>query len=154
MTDKLTIIGIDPGLVHTGFVVMEFDENLVLRVLPQVFDGNQKDLVIAQANGFPNAYIYIENYRPRGNIYATDIPMQKLVQEFNTRIRRGKIVDNTGVKMVVGQQLMQLFGVWDFAQKTHHQDLRSAARIAIYGALKDMELNEVLFTYAQHKLGL
>jgi hypothetical protein len=49
-----------------------------------------------------------------------------------------------GVKKVVKSPLMELLGVWDFRLKTHHQDLRSAARIALLGMLKDDHLNKLL----------
>jgi len=153
-TGVLTIIGIDPGLVHTGVVIMQFRPDWSLHVQEHVFAGDKSMDVVPLVKRYHDAYIFIEAYRPRGNIYKQDERMRKLVNDLNSAIRRGKIVDNTGVKHVVSQELMEVFDVWTFSQKTHHQDLRSAARIAIYGALKDMELNQVLFDYAQHKLGL
>jgi hypothetical protein len=56
----------------------------------------------------------------------------------------GHLLMNTGVKKVVRRQLMDLLGVWSFSTVTHHQDLRSAARIAIYGMLKHAVMNELL----------
>jgi hypothetical protein len=152
VSDVLTLIGIDPGIVHTGFVVMQFTPGLEVKVSPIVFEGDERDKVVKAANDYPDAYIFIEGYRPRGNIYAQDTKMADLVAELDKRIRRAKVVDNTGVKGVVGQKLMELFGVWRFTLPTHHQDLRSAARIAIYGALKDEDLNEILFDYAFERL--
>jgi hypothetical protein len=45
---------------------------------------------------------------------------------------------------VVRRQLMELVGVWSFTTSTHHQDLRSAARIALLGMLKHAVTNELL----------
>ena len=154
MSEALTIVGIDPGLVDTGFVVMQFVPDQVVRVTPMVFTGGKVDEVVDAANKFRSGYVYIEAYRPRGNVYKQDKRMAELCSTLNQRIRRGKLIDNTGVKNVVSQRLMELFGVWDFSMKTHHQDLRSAARIALYGALKDAELNETLFDYAFSKAGI
>lgn len=39
---------------------------------------------------------------------------------------------------------MNLLGVWKFSTVTHHQDLRSAARIALFGMLKNEETNRLL----------
>lgn len=150
----LTLVGIDPGIVHTGFVVMEFHEDCTLDVHAAVYDGDKVDLVVDTANKFTDAYIFIEAYRPRGNVFAQDKKMAELCSVLNARIRRGKLVDNTGVKQVVSAELMEVFGVWKFAIPSHHQDLRSAARIALYGALKDLDLNQVLFDYAHAKLNL
>jgi hypothetical protein len=60
------------------------------------------------------------------------------------RETRGTVLNNTGVKKVVRQPLMELLGVWKFSTTTHHQDLRSAARIALLGMLKHQELNRLL----------
>lgn len=154
MSEALTLIGIDPGLVHTGVVIMQFRPDGDLHVAGHVFDGDKSMDVVPLVSRYKTAYIYIEAYRPRGNVYKQDERMKKLVNDLNSAIRRGKVLDNTGSKNVVSKELMEVFGVWYFAQKTHHQDLRSAARIAIYGALKDLELNQVLFDYAHAKLGL
>ena len=60
----------------------------------------------------------------------------------------GFLLRNTGVKKVVTQELMELCHCWKFPSKTHHQDLRSAARIALLGMMLDDTLNKVLYTYA------
>jgi hypothetical protein len=57
---------------------------------------------------------------------------------------KATVVLNTGVKKIVKRPLMELLGVWSFATGTHHQDLRSAARIALYGMLKHEPLNRLL----------
>ena len=64
-----------------------------------------------------------------------------------------EILDNTGVKKVVTKPLMQLLDCWDFPTVTHHQDLRSAARIALYGGLKDQEINSLLTKIVMKQLG-
>jgi hypothetical protein len=64
-----------------------------------------------------------------------------------------EILDNTGVKKVVTKPLMQLLGCWDFPTVTHHQDLRSAARIALYGGLKDQDINSLLTQIVMKQLG-
>lgn len=155
------IIGVDPGLVHTGVVVMYFEDgNLVIDdfVIETIYYEDQdKDLVpnLEQVAGAvativnlrPAAHVFIEAYRPRGNAYSTDPKMTKLMGYLAQHVKRGKVIDNTGVKQVVKTPLMKLLGCWNFSQPTHHQDLRSAARIALYGALKDEELNKVIYDY-------
>jgi hypothetical protein len=39
---------------------------------------------------------------------------------------------------------MELLGVWKFKTPTHHQDLRSAARILLLGMFKDPQLNKLI----------
>lgn len=162
------IIGVDPGLVHTGVVVMGFHgDSLIVEefVIPTEFITNAKgDLVanLEQVAGavsmivdlHPGAHVFVEAYRPRGNAYSTDPKMTKLMGYLAQHVKRGKVIDNTGVKQVVKTPLMKLLGVWNFSQPTHHQDLRSAARIGLFGALRDEELNKVVYTYVCAQLGL
>lgn len=148
-----TIIGIDPGLVHTGLVVMQFSDKNVLSIAPKVFDGKDAKAPAEFAEQWGRgAHVFIESYRPRGNVYGTDEAMRSLLAEFKAAMPSAKILDNTGVKKVINTELMRTFDVWSFEEKTHHQDLRSAARIALYGAVKDDELNAVLYRYAVSQL--
>ena len=56
-----------------------------------------------------------------------------------------EVLDNTGVVKTIRPNLLKLLNLWDFQQKTHHQDLRSAARIMLLGMLKDPEINETMY---------
>jgi hypothetical protein len=86
--------------------------------------------------------IYIEDYKPRHH-YTPDLEMVKAVSMMRKEAA-GSLLLNTGVKKVVRRQLMELVGVWSFPTVTHHQDLRSAARIALLGMLKHAVMNELL----------
>jgi hypothetical protein len=142
-----TIIGIDPGLVHMGAVAMTFAGSNV-SIESKVFAGNDfAGVRLWTRTGRGDQHVFIEAYRERGNIYSTDSRMRDHVGALRRALPRAKVVDNTGIKAVVKQPLMELVGVWRFAQVTHHQDLRAAARIGLYGALKDEELNRVVFDF-------
>lgn len=95
----------------------------------------------------PPANIFIEAYRPRSH-FATDKRMVEAVAEIKKGLSKAKVLDNTGVKTVVKRALMEACGVWKFSTPTHHDDLRSAARIALLGMLKDEEMNHLLFVVA------
>lgn len=147
------ITGVDPGLVHTGVVHLIFGPNGDLKVEHAAMDGSDVVGTIGYANLFaPKSHIFIEAYRPRGNTYGTDAPMRELMAGLGLGIKKGKVIDNTGVKQVVKEPLMRLLGCWNFGTRTHHQDLRSAARIGIFGALKDPELNTILYNYVTKEL--
>lgn len=143
---KVTIIGVDPGLIDTGAVAMTFSRG-TCTVEHEVFVAQDRHRIDEWVARFPRAAVFVEAYRPRGNIYGTDAPMRELMTQMRQLLPDAKVVDNTGVKQVVSRELMQLLGVWQFPVTTHHQDLRSAARIGLYGALKDAELNRVLFDH-------
>ena len=147
---QITLIGIDPGIVHTGIVVASFDD-----VAQQILVEH----VVIEGKGHPaaaraaleslgyhqnhNTYIFIENYRERGTAYATNPQMRRLVQDFASEFLRAELVDNTGSKHVVKPHLLRLLGLDKFPT-THHQDLEAAARILVFGALKSPDLNQLL----------
>lgn len=135
--------GIDPGLVHTGLVSFELDPSRRLwRIFAEAIPGPDIEATKKLLAGW-SGKVFIEAYRPRSH-FGTDPAMTKAVNDMKAALPKAKVLNNTGVKQVVRQPLMELLGVWRFGISTHHQDLRSAARIGLYGALKDDELNAVL----------
>lgn len=140
-----TVIGIDPGLVHSGLVVFQFnEEDQEYSMLYEVLDGLDAEGAAAVCARYPDAKVFIEDYRARSH-YDTDARMIAGVSKFKHAIPGSVLLNNTGVKQVVTQELMDALDVWTFKAVTHHQDLRSAARIGLYGAFKDPELNWLLY---------
>jgi len=136
------VIGVDPGLVHTGVVSMKFDrQSKTILVSCHVVSGLDPSGVKKWIND-KQAIVFIEGYRARSN-FSNDQRMVNGVTLFRKELG-GTVLQNMGVKKVVKSPLMELLGVWDFRLKTHHQDLRSAARIALLGMLKDDHLNKLL----------
>lgn len=139
------IIGVDPGLVDTGVVRMIFKPSIqVVDVSSAVVSGidaqrikNWSELV-----GYKPRY-FVEKYRPRRG-YGTDERMVTGEHELRQVLPKAEFLDNTGIRKVVRPPVLGLLGIWSFSQPTHHQDLRSAARIAVLGMLKDEELNHLL----------
>lgn len=139
------IIGIDPGLVHTGVVSLQF--------YPHNKTIVEKHTVVAGPDAKAAAYwcaaqglqprVFVEGYRQRMKL-ATDKRMIEAIAEFRRAMKDAEILDNMGVKKIVKPKLMELLEVWNFNTVTHHQDLRSAARIGLFGAIKDRELNAYL----------
>lgn len=150
------IVGIDPGLVHTGVVHMHFDR--VDRVLTNrrlVVEGVQPLEILEWlvANKLSADAIFIEGYRPRSN-YGTDTKMLEAVKDYKNTLRNTVVLQNMGVKKIIKQDLMELLSVWTFSTTTNHQDLRSAARIALLGMVKNAQYNEVLsYFVSSHLLG-
>ncbi len=139
------IVGIDPGLVHTGVVRMVFEPgSKKVYVSHEAIVGLDTAGVQQWIEDLPagDPIIFIEGYRPRGNLHG-DNRMVAAVSEMRAATG-GTVLNNTGVKKVVRRPLMELLGVWSFSTVTHHQDLRSAARIALLGMLKDDDLNSLL----------
>jgi len=146
------VIGIDPGLVHTGLVSMLFKADCrELVISDRVIDGPDARAVLAAIplNGV-RPVKFIEGYRSRSNFYG-DNKMVATVAEM-AKVTRATVVQNMGAKQMVRRPLMELLGVWRFATPTHHQDLRAAARIAIYGMLKDDGMNALVASVVRDHL--
>ena len=150
---KSEIVGIDPGLVHTGLVHMMLDtEADTLSHTEVLYDGMPEEEIADYVRGLPAlAHVYMEAYRTR-SAWNSDPEMQAGIARIKKAAPRVEIVTNMGVKKVVTNELMKLLGVYTFSQKSHHQDLRSAARIGLMGALKVEPFNRALYKIATTKL--
>lgn len=140
------VVGIDPGLVDTGVVRLLFDSTKrVLTIETNVVSGPDPETTNdwTYQTGLPRPKVFIERYRPRQNLNA-DTRMVQAEREFKQWMPTAQFLPNTGVRKVVPQQLLLALGLWKFRTVTHHQDLRSAARIAILGMMKDDWLNTLL----------
>ena len=144
----LTLIGIDPGLVHTGVVMIKIDTiKNIHRVEHKIVESDNPAETAAWVRRHDvsnQACIYIEKYLDRGTVFNTHSRMRAFEQELKRALPAAKLVDNTGAKKIVTRELMELLDVWKFPT-TNHRDLQAAARIALFGALKDTELNRVLY---------
>lgn len=148
----ILVTGVDPGLVHTGVVTFLFKAGVPrVIVLPHIVDGPHAprvaryiDLQVAR-HDVPrgDTYTFIEDYKPRSH-YGTDDRMTKAVHDMKANIPNSKVLANHGVKKVVRRDLMDLLECWNFKLTSNHQDLRSAAYIALFGMLKDDRLNSLL----------
>lgn len=137
------VVGVDPGLVHTGLIRMQFiSTRKEICVEHLVLDGVDLPAARAWTYAVSHPYVVVEAYRPRSH-YASDKDMAEAVRDYKTALKALEL-PNTGVKKVVRRELMDLLGVWNFSTPTHHQDLRSAARIALLAMLKSEPMNRLL----------
>ena len=150
--DKVIFVGIDPGLVHSGVVRFEFrPPEQVLLVNFKLFDGLACDEIVHYVQYRPYEKVFIEKYQPRSH-FSVDSDMQAAVIELRKRLPSARAILNMGVTKVITTELMKMLDVWDFPTCTHHQDLRAAARIGLYGMVKDPEWNRVLYRMAESTL--
>jgi len=145
-------VGIDPGLVHTGIVVLRIlTDQHALGVQYSVVDGDDVATTAGQvklmAPDRPDR-ITIEQYIQRGTSFRTAGPMQRFEVLLKQAIPGAELRDNRGAKKIVKRELMQLLGLWKFPT-TNHQDLQAAARILLFDAIKDKDLNRVIYTIAR-----
>ena len=152
----ITLVGIDPGIVDTGAVTFFLDPGkLTLDVRAEKLLGSAPEPIeeYVKRNTRARTLTFVEAYRDRGTVFNTHGTMRNIEAALRRSLPGVEILDNTGVKKVVTKPLMQLLGCWDFPTVTHHQDLRSAARIALYGGLKDQDINSLLTQIVMKQLG-
>ena len=145
------VVGIDPGIVNTGIVVYFIcpqERRVILKHTAiegckvediRAFLALCLDLFFAR----PWTYVFVEAYRPRSH-FDTDARMGAAVNEIKKMGPEVYALDNSGVKNVVSRAMLELLNSWSFSTKSNHQDVRSAARIAILGMLKNETLNNLL----------
>jgi hypothetical protein len=74
------------------------------------------------------------------------------VAELKATMPLATLMSNAGAKVLVKPTVMKLLKVWTFDQSTHHDDLRSAARILIFGMMRDKNLNPILASFVKDHL--
>lgn len=139
------IVGIDPGLVHTGCVRLLIDQKFKLIHHDHcVVDGIDVNAIGSWAHNVePSPWIFMEKYVPRSN-FGSDERMVKGEQQLRQSLPDSELLRNTGVKTIVTPQILWILGLTKFPQASHHQDLLSAARIAVLGMMKNQDLNRLL----------
>ena len=166
---QLTLIGIDPGIIDTGIVSIRLDTirqqwNITTQVWSNVTRIVERAMVIdpdfldeiaafVQHEESENKATFtgIEGYRQRGRNVQQDQRMLGLVQSIHATLKGSHIVDNTGIKNVVTEPMLALFQVNRFP-KTHHADLKSAARVALKLGISNEVLNRILSDFVRDNL--
>lgn len=154
MSKVTHIVGIDPGLVHTGCVRLLFKRpEKELLIETHVVDGPDAEAINdwTFALGLPRPRVFVEKYKPR-QAMNNDVRMVQAERDIKAAIPSAVTLLNVGVKQVVPEPVLRAMGLWHFKQVTHHQDLRSAARIALLGMLKDETLNKVVADFVHAHL--
>ena len=148
---RFRFVGVDPGLVDTGVVAIHIDTlaRTFAPVATLAKGLDTEELTRAIERTWSPGYTYshftfIEKYRPRSH-FNTDNRMLEGVREFSKVVDNPVVLDNTGVKKIVLPNVMKTLGLWQFSTSSHHQDLRSAAAIALLGMIKNGRLNALLY---------
>ena len=159
----LQIVGVDPGLVDTGIVGITFygavrewavDTKVVRAQSPS---NKMSELEIADAVHDMRmrarySKLFVEEYRPRLKLH-TDKEMLELQTLLRQQLKDATFLPNMGIKQLITSDFMKMLDVWNFPRSTtHHHDLRSAARIALLGAIKDIEASAYVNQFASNQI--
>ena len=137
---KIICFGVDPGLVHTGVVKIElWPDDRVWSISSEVIDGVDVQKIKQLTAG---GVVYVEDYRARQG-YSTDVEMIRAVGALQSNIPNVTLVNNMGSRKTLRRELLGLLDLLKFPA-THHQDLQAAARILVWGMLKEEPHNQVL----------
>lgn len=137
------VFGIDPGLVHTGIVRLSFYDDHSLTVKTDIVNGLDAEAVKLAVGQERFDDVFIEKYEPRKN-YGSDVRMLQGQKEIASQLDGSLLLRNMGVTRTITPELMKALELYSFKKTTHHQDLRSAARIALLGMVRDPRLNVIL----------
>lgn len=148
-----TIVGIDPGEVNTGVVAFTINPALTTDIRHEAFKKIPENEIAEwlTQNTDSNAHVFIEGFRRRAGWSSSSMVAGE--SRLKQRLPHATIVQNMGVKKVVPNETLRLLGLYTFTTPTHHQDLRAAARIGLFGALQDEALNYILYRLISHTLG-
>ncbi|HEL1625467.1 TPA: hypothetical protein TXL55_001298 [Streptococcus suis] len=83
--------------------------------------------------------VIVEEYQVRDNDYSRDNSVAETVEAVQACFPNVELVRNAGYVSDIPDQLLRALGLWTF-DKSHHQDVRAAARLALFWAQrKDIE---------------
>ena len=150
----LTWTGVDPGLVHTGIVTVTLDNYArTVSVHHTVIQGADADTVADYlTNSQDLGAVFVEKYEDRGTTFTTHSEMRAFETQLKRLVPHIVLLSNAGVKKVVKDDMLERLHCLNFPA-TNHRDLQAAARIGIYGALKDPATNSLIYQYLIDSVG-
>lgn len=142
----LTWTGVDPGLVDTGIVTVTLDNTeKTIHVMATALRNTDAETVADYLNNSHDlGTIFVEKYDDRGTVFTTHNEMRKFEVLLKKLAPQIVLLSNMGVKKVVKDDMLERLHCSNFPS-TNHRDLEAAARIGLYGALKDSHANSIIY---------
>ena len=134
------ILSIDPSSnkatkSNTGIVLIENGKLLNHWCLPFGVKGFRNWYEAVGSNLKPDVVV-VEQFEARDNDKAKDNSVLETIAEIQRLIPYADPFRNGGYKSDVPDELLKALGLWKFG-KSHHQDVRAAARLAIFYAMRN-----------------
>ena len=134
------ILSIDPSSnkatkSNTGIVLIENGKLLDHWCLPFGVKGFRNWYEAVGSNLKPDVVV-VEQFEARDNDKAKDNSVLETIAEIQRLIPYADPFRNGGYKSDVPDELLKALGLWKF-EKSHHQDCRAAARLAIFYAMRN-----------------
>ena len=133
------ILSIDPASnkatkSNTGIVLMENGKLLDNWCLPFGVKGFRKWFETVGSSLKPDVVV-VEQFEARDNDKAKDNSVIETIDFIKTCYPDLILQRNAGYKSDVPDSLLKVLGLWKF-EKSHHQDCRAAARLALFYAMR------------------
>lgn len=134
------ILSIDPSSnkatkSNTGIVLIENGKLLDHWCLPFGVDGIKK-WYEEEFNKIKFDKVIFEHFEARDNSKAKDNTVLETIAEIKRILPEAEPVRNGGYQTDVPNELLKALGLWKFG-KSHHQDVRAAARLALFYAMRN-----------------
>ena len=134
------ILSIDPASnkaqkSNTGIVLIENGKLLDNWCLPFGVKGF-RSWYEDEFNKIECDKVIFEHFEARDNAKAKDNTVLETIAEIQKLIPTAEPFRNAGYKSDVPDELLKVLGLWKFG-KSHHQDVRAAARLALFYAMRN-----------------
>jgi len=150
---QVSVLGVDPGQVTTGMCHMVFDQaRRTVTVRHAAVDGygaGPPDSIsqavaraVRQAKRWPKADLkVVEDYIPR-----TGLPEDQAMSTIVALMEERKLarLNNAGIDQIVTTDMLKLLDAHNFSARSHHQDVRQAAKLCVLALLKNDRHNRML----------
>ena len=99
--------------------------------------------------------VVIEKYEARDNDLAKDNSVLETIALFQILFPDAILQRNAGYQSDIPNSLLKKLGLWKF-EKSHHQDVRAAARLGLYWAMRNdieevvQDIGKVVSAYSNH----
>lgn len=99
--------------------------------------------------------VVIEKYEARDNDLAKDNSVLETIALFQVLFPDAILQRNAGYQSDIPNSLLKKLGLWKF-EKSHHQDVRAAARLGLFWAMRNdieevvQDIGKVVSAYSNH----
>lgn len=87
--------------------------------------------------------VVVEQYEARDSDRAKDNSVLATIAYIQLKYPEAILQRNAGYQTDIPNDLLKALGLWQFKEKSHHQDLRAAARLGLFWAMRN-DVEEVI----------
>ena len=143
----MRILAIDPGSAKAensthGIVLLDNARLVDYWVVPAAKVGDTRNWFEEVGRFLKPDAVVIEKFEVRDNDKSKDNSVLENVALFQVLFPKAILQRNAGYQSDIPNNLLKVLGLWKF-DKSHHQDVRAAARMALFWAMRN-DVQEVI----------